>query len=468
MASDKRSFVDFENFPGSINQDKNLYMFPTLYKTTDSGKVRKWTIYVRLIKRDSMDKKETKKQNWELMTEVEVSIKTKYLVDGEKISDGNIAQIWTESGVIDMKNSRSAASYIEPKNVGKKNERNTLQQALVEARGKFLKKKDEGGVEELTNLAKELKITNSTKFYPMLAKKYPDFIKKIKYPVFIQPKLDGDRCIAFLDSVKEPTFNNVVLYSRQQKEYPSNPPNDKIRASLLEILKDNYNDKNESLYLDGELYKHDVDLQDINSVIRGKSLSGEIMQYHVYDHFYPSYDAETFKDRNKILKGIYNGMDSKDKEFIKLVETKLVNSEQECDEEYVEFLDKKYEGIMIRNPEGPYLKSATKKSEQLRSKDLLKRKMIFDEEFEVVDYTEGTKGKDVGAVVWICESKNKAKDTFNAVPNLPYEDRYKIFKECKKKFASKYEGRMINVEFRGLSKDGIPLQAKAIEFRDYE
>jgi len=471
MSADKRTFVDFDTaFPGSINTDRNLYIFPTLYKTANTGKVREWTIYIRLIKKDSVNKTETKKQNWELMHETEVPIKSLYLEETLKMPHGIVAEMWTESGISSMKISRSAATYIEAKNVGKKNERNALQQALVTARGKYLKKIDEGSTLSLDKVSEVVVANPTSRFYPMLALKYEKLISKIDFKdLFIQVKLDGNRCLAFLDTIKNPTYKNVVLYSRQLKDWPHNPPNDLVRKSLLEFLIDAYDmERMESIYLDGELYRHDLTLQEINSIVRGKGDAGEPIEYHVYDHFYPYYDKEGFAQRNTVLKTFYDDSDKEVKKYTKLVKTTEIHSEVECDELYKEALSKKYEGIMIRTAHGPYEKSMVKKSEQLRSKNLLKRKETFDEEFEVVDYTEGENGKEHGAVVWICKSKNKNGDTFNVVPNLPHKERYDIFNECKKKFAEKYEGRLLKVEFRGLSNNNIPLQAKAIEFRDYK
>jgi len=118
---------------------------------------------------------------------------------------------------------------------------------------------------------------------------------------------------------------------------------------------------------------------------------------------------------------------------------------------------------MIRDPTSAYLKSATVKSDRLRSKALLKRKEVFDDEFEVVDYTQGENGKEVGAVCWICAVGD---ESFKVVPNMPLEERYAIYRECKKHFATKYKNRMLTVEYRSTSKSGVPLCAKAIGFRD--
>jgi ATP-dependent DNA ligase len=470
MSSDKRSFDDFENsesFSGSIDFDKNLYSFPTLYKTASTGKPRQWTIFCRLIKEDSKKQKITREQNWDLLTEDEVPIKQKYLKQGEKIDSGTIAEVWAETGIINMKISRSAATYIlEPKNLGKKNERNVLQQALVFMRGKYLKKIDEGSSLVLDQLFKETKVSATTKFYPMLAKKFEDFEKKITYPVYVQYKLDGTRNVTFLDSIDKPTYQNVIMYTRSHKEYPYNTINDNIRHALLQLLINNYDTKNdESLFLDGELYNHNKSLQEINSEVRGQN-SADIIQYWIYDHFYPSYDSETFEERNAKLINMYNSLNEDQKKYIKLVNTIKADDRESLDKIYLQSLAEKYEGVMIRLPNGPYLKSATKKSEQLRSKYLLKRKEVYDDEFEVVDFKQGDNGKEIGAIIWICKSKNKNGDTFSVTPNMPIKDRYKIYKECLKKFDSKYKGRLMTVEYRGLSDNNIPLQVKAVGFRD--
>lgn len=475
MSADKRSLTGFDNpnnFPGKINPDTNRYEFPILYKLNNNGKPRQWVMYCRLIKEDSMDQEETKGQNWNMLAENEVKMKQEYLPDGAKIPDGTIAQLWSETGVMGMKISRSAATYItEPKNRGKKNERNVLQQALVNIRSKFLKKMDEGSTLEITDSDTKVEVLGTTKFFPMLAKKYEAFVNKIKYPMYGQPKLDGNRCVIFLDTIKNPTYKNVIMYTRQKKEYPYTTVNDNIRQSLLQLLIDNYDEEiGESLFLDGELYLHDKSLQGINSTIRGQSTEEDNIQYWIYDHFYPSYGDGSpdigFSKRAKNLENIYSELDKKYKKDIILVPTKLIKSQNDCDKLYKEFLADHYEGMMLRTPDGSYLKSATKKSEQLRSKDLLKRKETYDDEFEVVDYKDGEKGKEVGAIIWICDSKNGKGDTFSVTPNMPLKERYEIYKECQKKFDKKYKGRLLTVEYRGLSDNNIPLQLKAVGFRD--
>jgi ATP-dependent DNA ligase len=153
------------------------------------------------------------------------------------------------------------------------------------------------------------------------------------------------------------------------------------------------------------------------------------------------------------------------------VETILVNTEKEQDDLYKKFLKEKYEGIIIRNADSLYLTSATKNSTKIRSKYVLKRKMRYSDEFEVVGYTQGTKGRDIGAIMWICQTHDGSKQ-FNTTPkNTTYEERYKLYKLANsnngKQFDKLYKGRMMTVEYEDLSKNKVPLRAKSIGFREH-
>ena len=465
MASEIRNFTGFKKFPGKINDDTNNYEFPILFIVSDSGKIRQWAIYVRLIKLASKKASQTKQQNWNLLLEDQVPIKKEYLEDDVIFPEGILAQVWTEGGFVGMKISRSAPTYTEIKNKGKKNERNVFHQALVVARAKYLKKIQEGSTEKRNLKPQIKKDIKDVKFFPMLAKNVKD-VKKIDYPVYIQPKLDGLRCITYLgkNPSHDVTEEDVIMYSRQKKEYPSNSSTIAIKKALLQVLIDNYDEKkSESIYFDGELYSHGKSLQTLNSATRGTSKTSIEEKYHIYDMFYPSYENETFEQRTSTLAALYQKLTDEQKEIIKLVPTHLVTSQKENDKLYRDYLDKKYEGVMIRNPDGAYAKSATKKSSALRSKNLLKRKEVYDGEYEVVDFTSGKMGKDVGALIWICQTKNK--ETFNVVPNLSYKERYALYKDCQKNFVNKYKNKMMTVEYRSFSDSGVPSHAKAIDFR---
>ncbi len=481
MASSKREFANFKEFPGKIDHDRNLYEFPMLYKVADSGKTRQWAVYIRLIKEGSKNAKETKKQNWNMLEEDEVPIKDDYLEDACSLPQGIISELWTESGIVGGHVSRSAASYPKEKNVGRANYRNYFHQALTDARSKYLKKITEGSVEQKKLKNQALDATKDKLYFPMLARKYDDYADKpgkITYPLYIQNKINGNRCIIYLDvddkfseEKHDLCFKDVVMYTRQKKIYPFNKANDRIRKALLPTLVHYFNWKTrESIYLDGELYKHGVSLQSINSEIRGTETKDISINYWIYDCFILSNEHATFHERFQVLSEFYNYLGPKAQELIILTPTHLVANAKEGDKLFSRALKNKFEGTMYRAYDGIYMKSAVKKSTQLRSKDLLKRKPVYNDEFEIVDFTEGDKGTSKGAVVWICATK--AGKTFKVTPNETNKERYKIFQECAENdgagFIKKYKNRMIEIEYRDITDAGIPSHAKAILIRDYE
>ena len=124
----------------------------------------------------------------------------------------------------------------------------------------------------------------------------------------------------------------------------------------------------------------------------------------------------------------------------------------------MEYLDKYtkegYEGVIIRNKQGKYAENA-------RSNHLQKLKKFKDEEFEIVNYTTPTQGKEVGCVVWIC--KTKEGKTFSVRPSGNYEERKKQYNNGKK-----YIGKMLTVKYQELTNDHVPRFPVGLAIRDYE
>lgn len=460
MSADKRQFSDFTKFPGSIDTS-GAYVFPILYHSDSNDNKRIWTIYVRLVK--GSEKKY--KLDWDLMKDDTIPVKASYL-DGVEIPEGTITQVWVETGVIGGKISRHPPTYTHTKNAGKSNERNSFEQGLVLARSQYLKRLENGL--SVSQNAKHRKARNIM-YFPMLVCKYEDEKRNLEYPLFIQPKLDGARCVAFLNESprKDPTFENVILYSRQKKDYLGF---DELRKELLIILIDLWDFKsNQSIYIDGELYKHGLNLQTISGAVRNPDRDNmpeyKGIKFHIFDIFYPLTPKLKFAERMKFLSEIDESKN------IEKVETIEVKSEEVQEKMYKRFLDRKYEGIIIRNASSLYLTHPTKNSNAIRSKFVLKRKMTYSDEFEVVGFEQGDKGRDKGAIMWICKTQDTDK-IFSATPkNITYDERYKLFKEAAHNsgsgFNEKYKGRMMTIEYEDLSKDKIPLRAKAVGFREH-
>jgi DNA ligase-1 len=110
-------------------------------------------------------------------------------------------------------------------------------------------------------------------------------------------------------------------------------------------------------------------------------------------------------------------------------------------EKFQEFIAEGYEGAMLRNSNGPY-------KQNNRSSDLQKYKEFQEEEYKIVDFTQG-EGRDEGTVIWICEIADGTR--FNVRPRGTVEHRKDLFNN-----ASKSIGSALTVIFQELSKFGVP------------
>ena len=207
---------------------------------------------------------------------------------------------------------------------------------------------------------------------PMLAHKLNESRIDWAKPVYMQPKLDGVRCV----------FTKDGAYSRAGKEFMNV---EHIKEGLKEFFKQKPN-----MILDGELYNHDLkdDFEKIISLVRKQKPTeqdrleaSQMMQYHVYD--YISTDNESYKNRLDVLtcSDIYN-------DSIKYVETKKVATPEMSKIIHQENLDNGYEGSILRTD------TAYKHG---RSFGLMKFKDFSDTEATIVDYQEG-KGKRAGTL----------------------------------------------------------------------
>lgn len=450
MSSDKRNFKDFTSFPGNIDKDKTKYTFPKLLSVSALGQPRYWQIFVRLIKKGAASQiKKTYTFNWNKLAEDEISIKSSYLTD-TKLIKGAICQIWQTYGIVGRPPTNPPPTIKEAKLIGSAGQRNCLQQGLIYARSMWCIKQTRGYTEDLDNRAP------SDIYYPMLAKREKIIRNKLVYPIAIQPKLDGVRCLAFIRN------NTVILYTRRGKIYSGH---DYIKKELIGPLMKMRGDT-KSLYLDGELYKHGKALQDISGEARRESDRAikNLNQYHIYDAFYPDKMHMPFKLRTGLVRELFAYLG--DSKYVKYVRTDIIKKSEQK-KWFDDIIDKGYEGAILRNLDAPYGGNST--GSGTRSNGLGKLKKVFSGEYEVVDYTEGRNGGSVGTIIWICKTSdgNLFKVTPKDITNI---ENKALFKKVSKGtvFEDVYKNRKITVVYEDLSKKGIPLRGKACNFRDFK
>ena len=170
---------------------------------------------------------------------------------------------------------------------------------------------------------------------PMLA--YPVSDKPIDYSkdVYMQPKLDGVRCLIQYDN------SEVKAYSRTGKEW-------KNIDHILFNLKPWFA-LNPDVILDGELYNHDLkdDFEKIISLVRKQKPtdidaleSADMVQFHCYDIIDKTM---TFAMRNEFIKQVVPR-----NHCIKHVDTLTVFDKEEAKSIHRSNLKKGYEGSILR------------------------------------------------------------------------------------------------------------------------
>ena len=333
-----------------------------------------------------------------------------------------------ERGLIDGKKHVTQDTVLTGKNLGKVNATTAVGQAIFNAESKRNKKLDDGY--DYTIEGSRKKFNDLLK--PMLAQSYEKHAKKLVYPCYAQPKLDGIRCLA------RRTGDTVTLYSRKGKILDLVPH---INEALLEVL-------NDGQCADGELYTHGWDFQKIISAIKKTNENTPGIQYHIYDLPDMQDRSKTFVDR---FNSFARGRIATAADCLVSVETPLIRTEEALMSYEDQCHNDGYEGIMARNIQSQYLFG-------YRSKDLLKVKRFLDDEYEIVDFTHGT-SIERECIVFVCKTKDD--QTFSVRPVGTHEERKVMYKN-----GASYIGKMLTVKYQELSNDGVPRFPVGLHIRE--
>ena len=337
----------------------------------------------------------------------------------------------TISGQLNGKLITNEWTICNGKNIGQSNETSPSDQALKEAEAKITKKLESGYSDSLQTVGK------AKYFEPMLAQKWQDRREKLEFPLFIQPKLDGCRCIV----------NKDGMWSRNGKPIVSAP-------HIFEQLKD-YFKTNPTAVFDGELYNHTLknDFNKIISLVKKTKPESEdlleskkTIEYWIYDYI-DSDTGSVFEARTTKLKQIGLVYDS-----LVLVQTIKAISEKETDEWYEKWVSEGFEGQMVRMNDV---------YENKRSKYLLKRKDFVDEEYLIKDIVEGEGNRTGTAGYMTFENKDGKPFKSNIKGNFEY--LADVLKQ-----RGKLINKMATIKYFNLTPDGIPRFPFVTSIRDYE
>ena len=286
-----------------------------------------------------------------------------------------------------------------------------------------------------------------THFKPMLAHKFDNKRVDWSKPVFIQPKLDGIRCIMTADG----------CYSRNGKKFMN------VQHLYTKAIQDLFK-ANPLLVIDGELYNHDLrdNFEKIVSLVRKQKPKPEdrkearkLIQYHVYD-FVMAYKGKLDlieSDMNRYEKRMHqlvcSDMYGK---HIRYVPSRGGHSLDKAKEIHNDFLEKGYEGSILRL-DGPYKCG--------RSYDLMKFKDFSDTEAKIVDWVEG-KGKRRGTI-----GKFIAIDSDGVKFGMPVMDNFEYLQKNFKKM-QRYVGKIATFTYFERTKAGSYRHPLFKTIRNYE
>ena len=416
---------------GQINTppqgETHIERLPTLYGVEKNGKIKTWVANIYL--------------------------------KGINAKTGN-AFAAIEHGQQDGKKQMTVRDYTEGKNIGKKNETTPLQQCITETRKKWLDKKEKESYQETMPMPMPIQTqhheeqeqgkvqaqqhTGAKKYFPMLAQKFEPASKTAKkntitFPCFVQPKLDGLRCVIYRDSAT----GEIRRQSRTGTYFDTMVH---IAESLAPLFA-----KYPAVVLDGELYTTEIPFEELAGLIKTKKLTPSdmdklrVIEYHIYDIVD---ETLPYRARHESIKKMFAQVAAstassphKLPPYIRLVETIEAKTQAEFKAEFSRFIEEGYEGIMLRNKTGMYRCN-------YRSHDLQKYKEFQEDEFRIIGFMQGD-GRDKGTVIWICETKEGKE--FKVRPRGTIENRSKLFKT-----GEKYIGKMLTVIYQELTEDGKP------------
>lgn len=389
-------------------------------------------------------------------------------------SAGNyFAVIFKEAGQLNTNNPILHKEEIhQGKNIGRANETTPLQQALLQAESDWRKKRDEGyksfedlgigrvkegvhtGLFTINNVpvvpAQSLEeVLNSTlpqfnsdangNVKPMLATDWTK-VKDIKFPCYIQPKLDGVRCLMLVEY--DGDYADVTFLSRSGKEYTTLTH---IEQDVLLYTDDLGLDSEGSFILDGEIYSDELTFQEITQAVKKQYPNSLKLKFRAYDVVNSDTQEKRLEALDQLIKAIAS-------EHIVEVETRKIDEKSHVKLWHDRWVQEGYEGAMLRHLDGIY-------GQGQRSRDLLKVKEFDANEFRFYGWEFGQRQEDLIA---LCATASGSQFKAKMVGT----------REQKEELYRTYQGEgqlgVLTVKHFGWTEDGLPRFPIGITVRDYD
>ena len=236
-------------------------------------------------------------------------------------------------------------------------------------------------------------------------------------PYIVQPKYDGERCRAI------PLEKGVMLLSSEENPFFSVPH---ITNSLSSL--------NLGIESDGELYCHGMNFEQIHSIVsRTVNLHPDhkLIKYHVFD--YVSEESQVVRIHKLVNNLLLRG------KYITLAPHRICDSLEDVMRAYDLFLNKGYEGIIVRHLHAPYVRK--------RSTYMMKFKPKKEDIYDIIGFKEevdkeGNPKDRLGAVV--CRGDDGTE--FSVGSGLRDEDRISLWES-----REELRGKKIRIKYQHLT-----------------
>lgn len=356
-----------------------------------------------------------------------------------------------------------------------KSGRTLAEQALLEARKRYLDQYSKGYLPKGDELPAELNgkepmLAKTLKLSTDQSKCKSNEIRFDKYPCNVMPKLDGVRCLA-----RQMADGSVNTRSRNNKTHEA--PLTHIKEELSLFLK--YLGPN--VELDGELYSMKIGFDELSGIIRTKKRKHskhDLITYYIFDIIEPK--QLPWEKRYRFLVEAFEKYleDGNPCKHFTIIQSYNASSEKEMLEYHNRFVSEGYEGIIIRRyaaievskccfgkPESQFCKKCDKgyKLTIYRSKRtnaLIKFKLFMDEEVKVIGFEEGI-GTEEGAIIY--KVLDERGNQFTVRPRGTIKERIQLYEKRESLL-----GLPLTIRYQELSEKGVPRFPVGVAFRNYE
>lgn len=288
---------------------------------------------------------------------------------------------------------------------------------------------------EIDELVPSVKSDQSGNLKPMLAKSSTQCQNSVlNKPMWNSRKLNGVRMLVKFSGEED----LVKTISRGGQHYDCAAK--LITDELYTFLKEN-----PSYVLDGEMYIHGEYLQTISGMARLETWEPrcERLEYWIYDLAIPNM---IFQDRLEILKDMQDYF--KDSIRIKVIDHVFTESWAGIQKLHDKWVDEGFEGLVARKPDKVY-------GFGKRGSDMIKCKDTVEDSFLITGYEEKLRDEDF---CFICQTKDGLSFEAKPIGTRAMKDEYLANMDD-------IIGRMGDVKYFELSKEGKPLQTRFIAVR---